>query len=416
MLPRADVVPPPSQQHYSQSSGIVRPSPLSAHLDHLNGVGPGLLRQQHTSLPTHAAGGPGGFQFQPPPHAHMERPQRMFASPAAGNPPIPQPPDLLQLIHHAPHNLDILQRPEAFNLQRALESGDATPGTLLQQFAHGNLPPLQREILLNVLKVLQNRGTLPTRFPGGGMHPPPLGISPRTSPLPDTLSLNILQQRQQQHHHRVSPSVFVQHQAQQQPLKSNNLAVSPTGGNQQRIPSPQELVHHAQQIMQNALIKRKLEEQKENFRRRQEGAAAAAAAAAEVASSSGPDPSPNLHFTPTVVMKKLAAERRDSDPQRPPQIPDLRVDVGGENEGGKAMMMPPVPLPPPQPQQQQQQQAFQMAQQPQQQGTPGGLSRFFSAEVLAQAQSGNTPNMPPLPTQKALTLEEIERQAAAVRI
>jgi len=51
-------------------------------------------------------------------------------------------------------------------------------------------------------------------------------------------------------------------------------------------------------------------------------------------------------------------------------------------------------------------------------GTPsqGNLSKFFSPEVLAQAQSGNAPSMPPLPTQKALTLEEIELQAAAVRI
>ena len=46
----------------------------------------------------------------------------------------------------------------------------------------------------------------------------------------------------------------------------------------------------------------------------------------------------------------------------------------------------------------------------------GGLSRFFSPEVLAQAQSGNAPPLPPLPTQKAMTLEEIERQAAAVRM
>ena len=35
-------------------------------------------------------------------------------------------------------------------------------------------------------------------------------------------------------------------------------------------PLSQELVYHTQQIMQNALIKRKLEEQKENYRRRQE--------------------------------------------------------------------------------------------------------------------------------------------------
>ena len=91
-------------------------------------------------------------------------------------------------------------------------------------------------------------------------------------------------------------------------------------------------------------------------------------------------------------------------------------------------------------------------------GQGGGrdLARFFSPEVLAQAQSGGVPAMPPLPTQKVLvmenfqsdtwssfsfncfsffpsslifrlsilfyldlqvlTLEEIERQAAAVRI
>jgi hypothetical protein len=57
-----------------------------------------------------------------------------------------------------------------------------------------------------------------------------------------------------------------------------------------------------------------------------------------------------------------------------------------------------------------------MMPQQQQQQQSVGLSRFFSPEVLAQAQAGNAPAMPPLPTQKALTLEEIERQAAAVRI
>ena len=37
-----------------------------------------------------------------------------------------------------------------------------------------------------------------------------------------------------------------------------------------RVPSPQEIRVHTQQILQQALIKRKLEEQKENFRKRQE--------------------------------------------------------------------------------------------------------------------------------------------------
>jgi translation initiation factor 4E transporter len=38
----------------------------------------------------------------------------------------------------------------------------------------------------------------------------------------------------------------------------------------QRIPSPRELQYHTQSIMQNALIRKKLEEQRENFRKRQE--------------------------------------------------------------------------------------------------------------------------------------------------
>lgn len=37
-----------------------------------------------------------------------------------------------------------------------------------------------------------------------------------------------------------------------------------------RVPSPQELIVHTQQIMHAALIKKKLEEQNENYRKRQE--------------------------------------------------------------------------------------------------------------------------------------------------
>jgi hypothetical protein len=41
-------------------------------------------------------------------------------------------------------------------------------------------------------------------------------------------------------------------------------------GMPQRIPSPRELQYHTQSIMQNALIRKKLEEQRENYRKRQE--------------------------------------------------------------------------------------------------------------------------------------------------
>ncbi len=354
------------------------------------------------------------------------------------------------------------------------------------------------------------------------------------------------------------------------PAKSNNLAVSPVSGVNQRVPSPQEMAIHAQQILQNALIKRKLKEQEENYRRRQEH---------DSKEHNRNSPS-NLPFTPTVVMKKMAADRRDSDPKIQPHqgnIPELKINQDNSappplganlninNNGGSdnkrphelkldhplhpeavsptrtspispsllfrlqmqeqqnmqaaaAMAAagvgagPPRGYPPnPNPQDQHQllimqqmqaQRAQHMAalqqaqrhpdprmlmqlmsqgghhtggpppgpqgfppQGSQQQqlgqrpippmpagpqrfmhpgmmpggagmggGPPGGnphlqhpgvgpdqppqqsLSRFFSPEVLAQAQAGNAPPLPPLPTQKAMTLEEIERQAAAVKI
>ena len=119
----------------------------------------------------------------------------------------------------------------------------------------------------------------------------------------------------------------------------NALAVSPIPG-RDRIPSPQEIAIHTQQIMQNALIKRKLEEQKENFRRRQEH---------DLNRKSADSPSASIAFTPTCVMKKMAADRRDSDPK--PVIPELKVNA---NDPGQKMSLrnsnsPGSPRGPPQP-------------------------------------------------------------------
>ena len=97
------------------------------------------------------------------------------------------------------------------------------------------------------------------------------------------------------------------------PTPGKTLAVSPIPG-RDRVPSPAEMAVHAQNIMQNALIKRKLEEQKENYRRRQEQDQMRKATE-----------SPCFAFTPTVVMKKMAADRRDSDPK--PVIPELKVST-----------------------------------------------------------------------------------------
>ena len=248
-------------------------------------------------------------------------------------------------------------------------------------------------------------------------------------------------------------------------------------------------------LLQNALIKRKLEEQKENYRRRQEGQLLPGG---ETQNSKVRGTDSPLAFTPTAVMKKIAADRRDSDPAGGKiPVPELKISSSAEKENAEMFnILPPgggmLPLPSLSAQQQQQAQAMLLQQQqqqqqqrmrlqamqhqmaalqqatsptslleqqqrlmmfqqhqmqqqqqqqhfghqhqqqqfghhPQHQGYQGrnmqqpqpqqvGLSRFFTPEVLAQAQSGNGPAMPPLPTQKALTLEEIERQAAAVRI
>lgn len=110
-----------------------------------------------------------------------------------------------------------------------------------------------------------------------------------------------------------------------------HLSISPAP-QQARVPSPQEMTVLTQQIMQQALIKRKLEEQKENYRKKH-----------------GDQPMPGavsaspLAFTPTSVMRKNAAERKDSDPAIKP-VPELKIT--SQKEGVKEEVSPPMPTSP----------------------------------------------------------------------
>lgn len=239
---------------------------------------------------------------------------------------------------------------------------------------------------------------------------------------------------------------------QQQKLRGPQLSPQPpgppgSGPAGQRIPSPQDLVAHTQQIMQNALIKRKLEEQKESYRKRMEGG------------DKAPDQGQgSLAFTPTVVMKKLAAERRDSDPKLQAQDPAARIGPHGDQgdrispnrlfeTAARATGDAQAAAVAAAMQQQQLRMQHQLAMIQHQRGgplpvpgppqnfpaapagtmgpggpggmgpVPGGpqgsqLSRFFSPEVLAQAQNSVPPALP----SQAMTLEEIERRSASVRM
>lgn len=439
------------------------------------------------------------------------------------------PPALANYLATHPLNTELLARPEAEQLIMGLNTGNITIENILQQLSNPALQQRQRDLLLSVLKLRTMNSGLGR---GGSNLPPPLPphlALPRNSPLPPNDPMMLLPQGAPPT--RVSPLMFP-HMA-----PPTHLSVSPSP-QQARVPSPQEMTVLTQQIMQQALIKRKLEEQKENFRRRQgdpeqpvstaPNTQTASAVSSSIVTSGSP-----LAFTPTSVMRKNAAERKDSDPQTRglgagAQVPELKVtaqkegisrELNGQHpppspgraitkgkeerpftldlgqvppQGGRRLspqQMPQHPVFPPNMQasmphnnpllylqnnhmgqvnQSMISQANAMAQQqmaanflahgidprqvsnrippqqlqrpqcvspsrshpgpnlapsPQPQTGHGALARFFSPEVLAQAQSGAVPAMPPMASlsslhkqQKVLTLEEIERQAAAVRI
>lgn len=81
-----------------------------------------------------------------------------------------------------------------------------------------------------------------------------------------------------------------------------------------RVPSPRDLVMHTQSIMQNALIKTKLEEQRENYRKRQEQQQQMQHQQQQRISSPVNSPSKQmmsptpLAFTPTSVLRKMTAK------------------------------------------------------------------------------------------------------------
>ena len=141
-----------------------------------------------------------------------------------------------------------MKTPEASSLLAAVQSGGPDMlNTFLYQFVYGQMDPQRREILLQVIKFYMMKGGYGPQFAGPHFLNVPDSISP-TSPT--------------------SPKAAgpPQPPAPQQAGTGANLAVSPLPG-RERVPSPQEMALHAQHIMQNALIKRKLEEQKENYRR-----------------------------------------------------------------------------------------------------------------------------------------------------
>ncbi|XP_019876564.1 eukaryotic translation initiation factor 4E transporter isoform X2 [Aethina tumida] len=102
----------------------------------------------------------------------------------------------------------------------------------------------------------------------------------------------------------------------------------------QRIPSPRELQIHTQNILQKALIKKKLEEQTENYRKKQQE---------QAQQHRGQSPNPNVNasksvssptplaFTPTSVLRKMTADK-DEGKENKEKLPQGRALTGARQQ------------------------------------------------------------------------------------
>merc|ERR1719500_2390974 len=245
------------------------------------------------------------------------------------------PPALANYLNTHPLNTELLARPEAEQLLVGLNSGNITIENIMQQLSNPALQQRQRDLLLSVLK-LKTMGGAANGGRGSGLPPLPHHLAlPRTSPLPPNEPMMLLPQGAPPT--RVSPLMFP-HLA-----PPTHLSVSPAP-QAARVPSPQEMTVLTQQIMQQALIKRKLEEQKENFRRRQGDSepptsstapvsSAISQPVAAVSASMATSGSPLLAFTPTSVMRKNAAERGEGE--QPAPATSLSWESYHQEQGGE---------------------------------------------------------------------------------
>ncbi|XP_022207696.2 basic-leucine zipper transcription factor A isoform X2 [Nilaparvata lugens] len=157
----------------------------------------------------------------------------------------PLPPDVQMIINNAKPTPELLQRPEAQALIVGLRRGQISMYNLIEQLKKNPaLQPRHREVLASIVKIHQ----LQTGGNGGNTErtASPVMPAPTTSSASDQMLHKVL---------------FSQHQLR---------GPSPHNTNMQRVPSPRDLVAHTQNIMQTALIRKKLEEQRDNFRKRQE--------------------------------------------------------------------------------------------------------------------------------------------------
>lgn len=289
---------------------------------------------------------------------YVQHQQQQHQVAAAMQVPTPAPTDQL------------LATADARAVLSALQSGRVTRQHLIQQLHTKNLPTRTRDVLVAVLRLPQQLPVPPSAVAGPSAGVDPVLLSQQQAAPPSNQILT----------RAVSPLLMPPHNVHQQPAV-------------RRVPSPQEMRVHTQNILQSALIKQKLEEQKENFRRRQvehrhvEMMLQQQDPRHRAAMAPGPVLAPSaasaLAFTPTAVIRNMQSEARASPEHRPPGRAIVKSSMNGPE-----MAPPPGPWP-------MQQSAV----------GAGSLSRWFGSQLI----SGTVAPPSVVANPRVFSVEEIER-------
>ncbi|CAD6230459.1 GSCOCG00006768001-RA-CDS [Cotesia congregata] len=222
----------------------------------------------------------------------------------------PVPQEMQMLGNNVPSSRELLQRPEAQAIIQGLQQGEITRQHLVQQLQNPAMQHRHRELLMNILRMFGNTASRTVSpHPGSGVSHDPM--------IQQLLYQQQQQQQQQQHQQQRVPSPMNNALCQPSIIPSNLVSNSNPLSMQHsviphRAPSPRDLIMHPQSMMQNALIKNKLEEQRESYRKRQEHQQQQQQQriASPINSPSKQIMSPTpLAFTPTSVLRKMTAEK-----------------------------------------------------------------------------------------------------------
>lgn len=212
-------------------------------------------------------------QQQPPPRSTINQQNDTMKKLMVG----PHAPTPLPLPFLSPQTrVELLKRPEAQNLLKGLSCGEINQAFLLQHLHNPNAGQREREVLLAVLSCVNqppqtpdanapvNGPAIPSpnimaanqhQIPNASI--PPMQQMPNNAPMTPEMMRHLYYQN-------VPPQQKQQQQMRLSPLPNGMPLIY------SHIPSPREPHTQTQNIMQTAMIKKKLEEQRENLRKRQD--------------------------------------------------------------------------------------------------------------------------------------------------